>query len=210
MVCWSVSTARGSSPLARGLRPLGRSGANRAGIIPARAGFTRRRTRPPPHRQDHPRSRGVYLVLGSTMKVFSGSSPLARGLRSSDGHRLASARIIPARAGFTLDCGPAGRREKDHPRSRGVYRRQQPPQRGARGSSPLARGLPAVQPHEGGGHGIIPARAGFTCTQMTRAGGGWDHPRSRGVYGAEFEGHLPLAGSSPLARGLRDGQVTVQ
>ena len=181
---------RGSSPLARGLLGVLLRPHVDARIIPARAGFTR--------------------STSTLRSAMSGSSPLARGLRRRDSSRVSRRRIIPARAGFTLDCGPAGRREKDHPRSRGVYRRQQPPQRGARGSSPLARGLPAVQPHEGGGHGIIPARAGFTCTQMTRAGGGWDHPRSRGVYGAEFEGHLPLAGSSPLARGLRDGQVTVQ
>ena len=51
---------RGSSPLARGLRGRCPGGWRRAGIIPARAGFTT-----PPEwlasmSPDHPRSRGVY------------------------------------------------------------------------------------------------------------------------------------------------------
>ena len=50
------------------------------------------------------------------------------------------------------------------------------------GSSPLARGLPGVPLHVGRGHGIIPARAGFTCMAVS----------------AMALNH----GSSPLARGL--------
>ena len=55
-----TSTARGSSPLARGL--LKRDGENidGRGIIPARAGFTHPRSTRPPRKPDHPRSRGVY------------------------------------------------------------------------------------------------------------------------------------------------------
>ena len=54
------SPAPGSSPLARGLHleSVPRAGAQR--IIPARAGFTRRRRAAPGRRPDHPRSRGVY------------------------------------------------------------------------------------------------------------------------------------------------------
>ena len=51
-------------------------------------------------------------------------------------------------------------------------------------------------------HGIIPARAGFTGLVTTRAEGGWDHPRSRGVYLAAYVAAASDAGSSPLARGL--------
>ena len=53
------------------------------------------------------------------------------------------------------------------------------------GSSPLARGLPRTGPR---------ARPGP-----------WDHPRSRGVYAADAERRLCEHGSSPLARGLREG-----
>ena len=73
----------GSSPLARGLRQAGHGPGPRPRIIPARAGFTL----PPPWRRragrDHPRSRGVYLILRPRVRLRPGSSPLARGLRHS-------------------------------------------------------------------------------------------------------------------------------
>ena len=49
---------------------------------------------------------------------------------------------------------------------------------------------------------IIPARAGFTPTEINDLISGRDHPRSRGVYpgGRHPAGHR--VGSSPLARGL--------
>ena len=91
----------GSSPLARGLRT-------------APSGKMHSRT-------DHPRSRGVYVILSDDMGLEIGSSPLARGLR----HRLIAQhlvlRIIPARAGFTLMCTSTVAMPSDHPRSRGVY-----------------------------------------------------------------------------------------
>ena len=51
---------RGSSPLARGLRPPDRRLHRPRRIIPARAGFTTRPQSGTPQRTDHPRSRGVY------------------------------------------------------------------------------------------------------------------------------------------------------
>ena len=71
-------------------------------IIPARAGFTRNFGWENLYTKDHPRSRGVYdaHVIGAF--VHGGSSPLARGLLTSDPHPPRSRRIIPARAGFTL------------------------------------------------------------------------------------------------------------
>ena len=112
----------GSSPLARGLLPESATIPRVGGIIPARAGFTRRR--PSQHRRqpDHPRSRGVYLTNGGSSADTTGSSPLARGLLDDVGLSELARRIIPARAGFTgrlrapPTCGT-----RDHPRSRGVY-----------------------------------------------------------------------------------------
>ena len=51
--------------------------------------------------------------------------------------------------------------------------------------------------------GIIPARAGFTHVTAATAAPRRDHPRSRGVYGSTVLPADELAGSSPLARGLR-------
>ena len=50
---------------------------------------------------------------------------------------------------------------------------------------------------------IIPARAGFTVTDLTVIPPCQDHPRSRGVYYLILDSTVPIAGSSPLARGLR-------
>ncbi|VEI15507.1 Domain of uncharacterised function (DUF2825) [Actinomyces viscosus] len=90
--------------------------------------------------------------------------------------------IIPARAGFTPPAPPVGR--------------------GRRGSSPLARGLPACRPSRREPLRIIPARAGFTGRRPTLLWALPDHPRSRGVYFqvSDMRGIMP--GSSPLARGL--------
>ena len=91
---------------------------------------------------------------------------------------------------------------RDHPRSRGVYELAAVKQEVAKGSSPLARGLPRRHLSELPRVGIIPARAGFTDSRHCGPRIGVDHPRSRGVYHAEHSPHRAATGSSPLARGL--------
>ena len=91
----------GSSPLARGLPGRGRRHERERGIIPARAGFTENILHFISFRQDHPRSRGVYMVGSGTSTAQIGSSPLARGLPHIKALRTGEVRIIPARAGFT-------------------------------------------------------------------------------------------------------------
>ena len=132
----------------------------------------------------------------------AGSSPLARGLPRRRRVHLWQKRIIPARAGFTRASPTIGGNSKDHPRSRGVYRRHPGRLRRLPGSSPLARGLPRRSILARLRDGIIPARAGFTPDPREVAPAGGDHPRSRGVY--LYCASLPLTrkGSSPLARGL--------
>ena len=71
----------GSSPLARGLPGLRVAAIRVAGIIPARAGFTRPPGAPAGRGWDHPRSRGVYNKAIAADAEVTGSSPLARGLR---------------------------------------------------------------------------------------------------------------------------------
>ena len=155
----------GSSPLARGLRPLQGPRGRRPRIIPARAGFTSPGTSARVERSDHPRSRGVYRRFHQLRHRRCGSSPLARGLRSPAPTRRGRARIIPARAGFTPSIFPSTDSAGDHPRSRGVYAAADHPRRGWWGSSPLARGLHVTQKEEYTSDRIIPARAGFTTYQ---------------------------------------------
>ena len=98
---------------------------------------------------------------------------------------------------------PQPKRSADCPRSRGVYALAPGTVDGVVGSSPLARGLPYYDRVEFGRGWIIPARAGFTIEIRFRKAGHWDHPRSRGVYGSPESAEAAMAGSSPLARGLR-------
>ena len=193
----------GSSPHARGLRLPLRLRREAEGIIPARAGFTRRPRRPRPPPPDHPRMRGVYLRRPDVVAPEDGSSPHARGLLGeAAGHPLGDG-IIPACAGFT-ERGHAGiAATKDHPRMRGVYLMAGMGSGRLTGSSPHARGLlPDVVGVVAVG-GIIPACAGFTV-YLSLVGVCWgDHPRMRGVYLRPAWGAQDSAGSSPHARGLR-------
>ena len=136
-----ITGYEGSSPLARGLqqgslglgeRPwiiparagftqLWRFRRRRHRIIPARAGFTNRYTAAERRHKDHPRSRGVYTTTVPFTYRDGGSSPLARGLRKRDREHEIRERIIPARAGFTIEGRGPEIASEDHPRSRGVY-----------------------------------------------------------------------------------------
>ena len=193
----------GSSPLARGLPPRSRFRGRGRGIIPARAGFTRTAKVPTPWSGDHPRSRGVYLRSPISARSAAGSSPLARGLRTSHRPFVKIERIIPARAGFTGHPDGIGLRSRDHPRSRGVYWLVIAAEVAILGSSPLARGLRNAINERIAELRIIPARAGFTPPLPEWRRESWDHPRSRGVYDSGPRTGAGSYGSSPLARGLR-------
>ena len=152
----------GSSLLARGTLYLvvDRAGDDR--IIPARAGNTRLRRRPPARRPDHPRSRGEHSTPKESPILDVGSSPLARGTRYHHGQVQGRPRIIPARAGNTR-CWPwSGTTRPDHPRSRGEHAPIRYPAKRASGSSPLARGTPHQSNSRENDFRIIPARAGNT------------------------------------------------
>ena len=133
----------GSSPLARGLHMVARTGDKDL--------------------LDHPRSRGVYPTMEPLEIRIQGSSPLARGLLGGLHGLRRGGRIIPARAGFTTGRTCSTSSPRDHPRSRGVYSRAELDQYLKEGSSPLARGLLSASTRTPGSSRIIPARAGFTC-----------------------------------------------
>ena len=116
---------------------------------------------------------------------------------------MAAVGIIPARTGFTRPNSTHSERERDHPRSRGVYPCTCTARTWAPGSSPLARGLRGHRREHRVAGRIIPARAGFTVGRSSGTVTGWDHPRSRGVYCVVRPRTSQYRGSSPLARGLR-------
>ena len=113
----------GSSPLARGLLQGPHNLLPGVGIIPARAGFTLRFSFRFMGDEDHPRSRGVYMIRAPGPLGDRGSSPLARGLLAAGSAGGGEQGIIPARAGFTYPQTVSRVISRDHPRSRGVYSR---------------------------------------------------------------------------------------
>ena len=75
----------------------------------------------------------------------------------------------------------------------------------AKGSSPLARGTHGRHCTRASERGLIPARAGNTCRLAHQCSYRRAHPRSRGEHQIFFTRNPGAPGSSPLARGTRQG-----
>ena len=156
-----------------------------------------------------PARAGSTLSNTPSRNVIFGSSPLARGARSGCRGPWLCGRFIPARAGSTRPRCCGHRRRSVHPRSRGEHPSTASRPARKSGSSPLARGARAL-PHLGHDDGrFIPARAGSTIrlsgTMVVRS----VHPRSRGEHREDVLRGCDGGGSSPLARGARDGMKYV-
>ena len=181
----STVPSSGSSPHARGAPGRDREDLHGHGIIPACAGST-----------EH--ARGL-------LRPPAGSSPHARGALVAGGLRHHLRGIIPACAGSTSALSARRRTRGDHPRMRGEHFAA-----GARdvellGSSPHARGALGVEGHFRVVDGIIPACAGSTGFCIPVRLDRRDHPRMRGEHPFGFSGNTPNPGSSPHARGAREG-----
>ena len=201
MLIWNHQ--RGSSPLARGTLGGKPKIQVEEGLIPARAGNTRRRAHPPGLPRAHPRSRGEHISNWTTLTLLMGSSPLARGTLGSQIHNERPMGLIPARAGNTARTSALPPSARAHPRSRGEHDGASGLSRSSTGSSPLARGTRIIGVHIVIQHGLIPARAGNTRggSQTTTLNGA--HPRSRGEHASPRRPTAAAPGSSPLARGTR-------
>ena len=155
------------------------------GLIPARAGSTRAARRRAAGRGAHPRSRGEHTVANPCCHGSKGSSPLARGALSAAEPVATDRGLIPARAGSTLRSRSSRTFRRAHPRSRGEHGR--------------------VHHVRRAGRGLIPARAGSTTSTDPSMGSTRAHPRSRGEHLPAMPSNGSPLGSSPLARGARDG-----
>ena len=177
-----LSMAGGSSPRVRGLRAFDGLGLFSVRIIPARAGFTGFPWGHAVGLTDHPRACGVYALGRPLHAGPGGSSPRVRGLPQTPTVCWPDGWIIPARAGFTGQFYFGVGCVQDHPRACGVYRERGCPFGLEGGSSPRVRGLLSGALLASLVCRIIPARAGFTWSQMTAADRRRDHPRACGVY----------------------------
>ena len=130
----------GSSPLARGTLNLKSLKYVTERLIPARAGNTPTRHNATGRRSAHPRSRGEHSPLMTSKIVVVGSSPLARGTQEAPAPVKSCKRLIPARAGNTVNVITHGYSPSAHPRSRGEHCTFLLVHVADPGSSPLARG----------------------------------------------------------------------
>ena len=163
------SLFRGSSPLMRGIPGRNECYLYPHRIIPAHAGNTTGITGFISGTQDHPRSCGEYALGHGTVKGFTGSSPLMRGIPHGLGAFFQCSRIIPAHAGNTLwfFCFIAA--SEDHPRLCGEYGENWPNRGEGLGSSPLMRGIRFPLLMSSMAKRIIPAHAGNTKSQRRHA-----------------------------------------
>ena len=116
-----TATCIGSSPLARGTRLCCGDSPLHGRLIPARAGNTSASAPHSPQSPAHPRSRGEHIKPTTTKITLVGSSPLARGTQSLNQHLVRFVRLIPARAGNTIDWWNTSFVPAAHPRSRGEH-----------------------------------------------------------------------------------------
>ena len=152
------------------------------GLIPARAGNTRKSLHGGRSRRAHPRSRGEHPGEDGRTEIHPGSSPLARGTRLLAAFSLVRGGLIPARAGNTFLASSSLSWTRAHPRSRGEHGRAGLLRLQGWGSSPLARGTRNNTMKKMTVDGLIPARAGNTLESRARGAPVRAHPRSRGEH----------------------------
>ena len=158
-----VTFRPGSSPHARGARPVPRGVNVRRRLIPACAGSTRPcwgRILP---LWAHPRMRGEHVTGAEYVVHTPGSSPHARGAPITPDADPLNKRLIPACAGSTPLWTPPSCPTRAHPRMRGEHADPGARRRDVAGSSPHARGAHRDHPHQPGFTRLIPACAGSTA-----------------------------------------------
>ena len=111
------------------------------GFIPAHAGNTVPYGHVPGLCQVHPRSRGEYDGVITSIGLNLGSSPLTRGILLHAVEISRSCRFTPAHAGNTESVPAMFLQAQVHPRSRGEYFSVLVPVIRDIGSPPLTRGI---------------------------------------------------------------------
>ncbi len=184
----------GSSPRERGAPRRVDARGRQRGLIPARAGSTRPRHRASDSSRAHPRASGEHLPWPLPLACFAGSSPRERGALAGPSGDEDVVGLIPARAGSTSQGWRSGSRRRAHPRASGEHRVRTVAVHGVRGSSPRERGAHRSVIGVRVVGGLIPARAGSTCSAPRCRAQGRAHPRASGE-------HVPVAGRQRAHRG---------
>ena len=179
------------------------------GLIPARAGKTRRRGGASRRRRAHPRACGENAPGPLLGRPGGGSSPRVRGKLVCSSVRYRVSRLIPARAGKTSGASTPASGLEAHPRACGENTSLVSCLATPGGSSPRVRGKPYPTGNAGASGRLIPARAGKTVRHESKITPPTAHPRACGE-------NCPLAlpctsatGSSPRVRGKRHRMVSL-
>ena len=135
-----VVSRGGSSPRVRGKLVVPQSPPSAQGLIPARAGKTRNRTKRSTRSTAHPRACGENPAAPLSLGTAPGSSPRVRGKREPQSHYSHTSRLIPARAGKTPSRGGRAPTPWAHPRACGENGAGEAPGVLDEGSSPRVRG----------------------------------------------------------------------
>ena len=199
----------GSSPRVRGKHPRNNDHREPRGLIPARAGKTRRRGGASRRRRAHPRACGENKVLRSRGGGPPGSSPRVRGKHDRSGGQAHGLRLIPARAGKTVHRRRRHRGRSAHPRACGENSSVRAPVPATTGSSPRVRGKLLQASLALARLRLIPARAGKTLHQRHTIRSPAAHPRACGENSRCRAAVTGTAGSSPRVRGKLGGVVGV-
>ena len=169
----------------RGARGLHDGYRHPAGLIPARAGSTRRRTISSTGTRAHPRPCGEHGVSLVLWVGWWGSSPPVRGARVVENERKAAEGLIPARAGSTPGLSALSVPRRAHPRPCGEHLSTVRDISSVLGSSPPVRGAPGIQAYLHAAPGLIPARAGSTLNRHPALGLVRAHPRPCGEHSCQ-------------------------
>ena len=202
-----VKFNEGSSPLARETHPGLAAHPARGGLIPARAGNTRRPLEIILNIGAHPRSRGEHDYAPVDASLGLGSSPPVRGARDSVLDGVYKIGLIPARAGSTGVVPLVRVSSRAHPRPCGEHSSWGSPRCRWWGSSPPARGAPPAWSAPQNSRGLIPARAGSTRPSGRRSSPLRAHPRPCGEHVSLVLASASDRGSSPPVRGALAHQI---
>ena len=161
-----ASDAPGSSPRGRGKHQRWQLHADHRGLIPAWAGKTSTRRPTSVRARAHPRVGGENVRVAAKRRAKTGSSPRGRGKRDGRPERLRARRLIPAWAGKTESMASIASSVRAHPRVGGENDLDWDVIVTEEGSSPRGRGKPGGRRRARVNHGLIPAWAGKTLSDL--------------------------------------------
>ena len=151
-------------------------------FIPVCTGNTSFAVRIRPANTVHPRVRGEHGMRWARRCMPNGSSPRARGTRSTVEASMSLLRFIPACAGNTSRSARPWSTRPVHPRVRGEHEARVGPVVFEGGSSPRARGTHELAASCPGPERFIPACAGNTARTCPGRRLPPVHPRVRGEH----------------------------